>query len=142
MSAVGSKLAIFTLAMLAIGGALCYPAALWGGQVGQIALLAAWSLSVIPGWVLLAAHALVRSPRQGVFLALGSTTCRLLFVGFGSLVIFNQGWLPEQQFAVWVIVCYLAALAVETGLMLRSAPRLDESAAAMAFSLLVNPRGR
>ena len=142
MSALAIRLGVFTLAMAALGCALLIPATLWGGAAGRGALLAAWVLSVIPGCLILAAHSLVQTPQQGVFLALGSTTVRLLFVAFGALVVINQGFLPEFQFAVWVVACYLGALAIETGLVLRNSQRLDDSAARMALMLLVNPGGR
>lgn len=140
MSTVGGRLAVFTLAMLALGGALAYPAELWGGSQGRTALLAAWLLSVIPGWVLLALQSLIKTPQQGVFLALGSTTGRLLFVGFGTLVVLGQQIAPPDQLGVWVIACYLGALAIETGLMLQGARA--SASPADAFSLLFGSGGR
>jgi hypothetical protein len=142
MSSIGLKLAQFTAVMAVFGGLLSVPAGYWGGGNGQIALLAAWLLSVVPGWLTLSAGWFVRSPQQGVLLALGATVVRLLFVAFGTLVILQQGAFPELQFAVWVVSCYLGALGVETGLVLRGAPPVDGSSAAMALSLLVNPGGR
>lgn len=141
MSSVGGRLAVFTLAMLAVGGALAYPAGLWGGAPGQWSLLAAWLLSAIPGWLILSLQGLIKSPQQGVFLALGSTTGRLLFVGFGTLAVLGQQVLPQQQFAVWVIVCYLAALGIETGLMLRGA-KVAGGSPLESLSLLLAPGGR
>ncbi len=142
MTGVGGKLGTFALAMIALGAPLCVPAGLWGGGAGCLALLAAWLLSFVPGCLILAAHHWIRSPQQGVLLALSSTVVRLLFVASGALVIFTQHLLPEMQFAVWVLVCYFAALAVETGLVLRGSPQGDSSPAALAVSLLFNPESR
>jgi hypothetical protein len=122
MSGIGVKLGLFTVAMIALGGLLMYPASIWGGEIGRMSLLAAWCLAVVPGWGVLASQGFARTPQMGVFVALGSTVGRLLFVGFGVLVILNLRVLPELQFAVWVVVCYLAALVAETALALPGKP--------------------
>ncbi len=119
MTSPGYKLALFTLAMLALAGVLLYPAGLWGGLQSQWALAVAWALAVVPGWVVLAAHAMVKTPQQGVMLALGSTVGRMLFVGLGALLVIQMRQLPEFQFSVWIVACYLAALLIETGLVLQ-----------------------
>jgi hypothetical protein len=124
------------MAMIALGGALAFPAELWGGASGRSALLAAWLLVVVPGWGVLLGQGLVKSPLQGVAFALGSTVGRLLFVGLGFLAIVRRFPVPEFQFAVWVVACYLAALAVETLLVLRSA------SAAAGFAPLFHLGGR
>lgn len=118
MSALGSKLIVFTAAMLALLGALLYPAGLWGGTLSQAALGIAWSLAVIPGWLVLIAQRLVVTPQQKLYLTMAAMVGRLLFVGVGALFVITLRQLPELQFAVWVVVCYMAALLAETGLVL------------------------
>ena len=136
-----ASLGVFTAAMAALGGGLAYPAGLWGGDQGRMSLLAALILSTIPGWLTLLAHSLARTPQQKVLVGLASTTGRLLFVGAGALVLINMGQLPQQQIAVWLIVCYFAALFVETGLVLRGSKSAGESALS-GFAPLFNLGGR
>jgi hypothetical protein len=94
--------------------ALSGPAFIVGGGAGLQALTLAALVCFLPGWLVLARFGRLSAERpvSGLVVGMG---LRLLVVLAAALVIcFERPDLRAAAFIVWLIPCYLVALAVET----------------------------
>lgn len=104
--------------------ALSGPAAALAGRKALEGLTYAAVLCLLPGWLtfVMAAGLAASSGRRQVLAVLGGTAVRLLAVLGGGLAV--RVWRPHlgfQEFLVWLVVFYLAALVVETRSLLKQA---------------------
>lgn len=102
---------------------LAGPVALWLGPVGLEGLSYAALLCLVPGWLVFWVTCRYRVPSIHAAVVLLGTGFRLAFVLLGLLAVRSvRPQLGFQEFQLWLIVFYLAALAVETLLVARQAP--------------------
>jgi hypothetical protein len=109
-------------AMVAVlWGLLLYPAYRIGGSDAVFGLSVSAGLCLVPGWVVfLIASRFLDAASQMPIVVIGGSVLRLVFVLLGVLVV--QGmWegLTFTEFVVWLLLFYMATLAVETRLMLK-----------------------
>lgn len=111
-------LAVFSVVLW---GLLLYPAYAMGGRDGVQGLTFAAALCLIPGWlVLLIGSRFTDAGSQMPMVVLGGSALRMLFVLVGMLVVrSSREDLQFHEFVLWLLVFYLAMLAVETRWMLK-----------------------
>ena len=99
---------------------LSAPAWWIAGWAGLEGLTIAAVLCLVPGWlVFLLASGYGFANFQAVAV-LGGMTLRMLFVLAGTLIVLStRSHLRLKEFVIWLLVFYLAALAVETGIVLK-----------------------
>jgi hypothetical protein len=123
---------------LLIGGSLIawallvYPAFLLGGEVGVAYSAFAASLCLAPALATMAAAewAFRRSPDLFFLLVFGGTGVRMFVVlGVALAVRHNLPYFQQGGYWLWVLVCYLITLALETTLLLagRTTPGTPQS---------------
>jgi hypothetical protein len=116
---------------LGLGLLLAFPARAIGGPAALEGLTYAALLCVVPGCLVFLVVPLFSSAgTPAPFIILAGTGLRMLSVLVGILAI--QALRPDlgfKEFVVWVLAFYLALLAIETWLVLRSAA--DESASSV-----------
>lgn len=112
------RLALATTGLWTI---LLLPAWLLAEWNGILGLTISAGLCVIPGWVVFFAGPRYVAPdSQALFLALGGTGLRMVFVLVGMLGV--RAVLPQlgfREFTLWLLVFYLATLVIETWMVLR-----------------------
>jgi hypothetical protein len=105
-------------------GLLLYPAYRIGETDAVFGLSISAALCVVPGWlVFLTASRYRDAGSQLPIVVIGGSVLRLLFVLVGTLAV--QGAWPGlgfKDFVLWLLVFYMATLAVETRLMLKVQP--------------------
>ena len=119
---VGARCGLLVVAALVTWGLACVPAWWLGGRPALEGLTIAAVLCLLPGLlVFLCVSWVVSSGSQMPFVVLAGSGLRMLFVLAGMLAV--QSLRPElgfREFVVWLLVFYLAMLAVETSLVLKS----------------------
>lgn len=118
------RLAVATAGLWVI---LLLPAWLLAGWNGIQGMTISAGLCVVPGWVVFFAGPRYVAPGSlSVFLALGGTGLRMVFVLVGMLGV--RAALPElgfREFTLWLLVFYLATLVIETWMALGQSAGTD-----------------
>jgi len=116
---LGGRLAMLTTGMLVVGlilGAIALGVAGWLGVEGVAYSV---GLCLVPGWLTLLLSELLRVRSLSPYVVLVGGALRMLFVLVGLLVVSTlRPDLGFRQFTVWLLVSYLVALAIETGVIL------------------------
>jgi hypothetical protein len=102
-------------------GLLLYPAYRIGGRDALIGLSVAAGLCLVPGWIVFVIASRIHGAgSQLPVVVIGGSVLRLLFVLLGVIVV-QGAWqgLGFTEFVVWLLLFYMATLAVETRLMLK-----------------------
>lgn len=106
-----------------LGGLWCLllaPAWWLGGWAGLEGLSIAALLCLIPGWLVFLFGSGYGLAGLQVAVVVRGMALRMLFVLGGTLLILTtRRHLGVRDFVVWLLVFYLAALAVETGILLK-----------------------
>jgi len=123
--------ALLTAATAGLWLLSAWPAWSLAGRTGLEGLTLAAGLCLVPGWLAFFLSARYRVAKSQVQVVLLATTMRMLFVAVGTLAARQlRPDLRLREFLVWVIVFYLATLAIETALLLKqpssSTPPPDE----------------
>ncbi len=92
-----------------------------GGLTGRASLQAGFAslLCLVPGWLVFLLVAGYRVPNSGLLVMLAGTGLRMVFAGGG--VLYVKSLQPEMwttSFPLFVVLCYLVALVVETGFVI------------------------
>ncbi|MEI8380882.1 MAG: hypothetical protein WCJ09_12180 [Planctomycetota bacterium] len=124
MKSLGGRLLVLVLGMLVIG-LLLAPIAY--GTVGLAAIEGlgySLLLCLIPGLLTLLLSELLRETSFSPYVVLAGGGLRMVFVLLGLLAVNSlRPDLGFREFTIWLLVCYLAALAVETAVILAPAAR-------------------
>ena len=126
MKSLGGRLLTMAGGMLVIGlllAPIAYGTAGWPGVEGLgYSLL----LCLVPGLLTLWLAELLRHSDLSAYVVLAGGGLRMFFVLAGMFVVSSlRPDLGFREFTVWLLVCYLAALAVETAVILTPAQRGD-----------------
>jgi len=106
-------LAIASLWLLSI-----WPAQHFFGLAGIEAAAVSAISCLLAGWLTFVFAARVRQPRMQAFAVLFGMVIRGIFALLGALSMQYLLGLPFENYLIWLCIFYLAALALETGLML------------------------
>lgn len=110
---------LFTTGMLCCGCLEAAVAYLWVGATGIEGVLYSILLCLIPGWLTIYSSALLKQTQLAVYTVLVGTGLRMTFVLLGLLGIGAiRPDLGFREFVVWLIPSYLAALAIETSVLI------------------------
>jgi len=124
VKSLGGRLLVLVLGMLVIG-LLLAPIAY--GTVGLAAIEGlgySLLLCLIPGLLTLLLSELLRETSFSPYVVLAGGGLRMVFVLLGLLAVNSlRPDLGFREFTIWLLVCYLAALAVETAVILAPAAR-------------------
>jgi hypothetical protein len=133
---LGGRLVLFAVGMLLLGFVLL-PVAYAVGSVGGLEGVAySLVLCLIPGLLTIWGAEFLRHPDLSAYVVLLGTSVRLVFVLAGVFVVSAaRPLLGFWQFTVWLIPCYLVALALETAVVLLSVSSGSEVRAASAVSV-------
>lgn len=114
---------MFTAVMAVLGGLAALVCHTVAGAPGVEAVVWAFALCVVPGWVVLVAERMVRSPKHLLMLVLIGTGVRMAIVLAGALVLLAvRSGLPREPFLCSLLVFYLVSLAWETKALSRALP--------------------
>ncbi len=119
LKTLGGRLVALTAGMLVVGMLLAVIAYGVSGLLGLEGLAYSLILSLIPGLLTVFAGELLRHRNLSAYVVLVGGGFRMLFVLLGMFAV--SALRPDlgfRQFTVWLIVCYLVALALETALVL------------------------
>lgn len=119
MKTLGGRLLALTAGMVAAGIPLAGIAYGVSGLPGLEGLAYSLLLCLIPGLLTVFAGGLLKHRDLSAYLVLIGGGFRMLFVLLGMFAV--SALRPDlgfRQFTVWLIVCYLVALALETGIIL------------------------
>ncbi len=123
MQSLARRLAVFTLGMLVCGGLEAVIASGLVGLRGVEGVAYSVLLCLVPGWLTIYAGELMRHVDLSAYVVLVGTAVRLLFVLLGMVTISAiRPDLGFREFTVWLIVGYLASLALETWMVLLPSP--------------------
>ena len=126
MVASGVSGAWLLLAAAGLVAVCAGPAYYLAGPSGLEGLGYAAFLCLLPGGLALALQGLARTDALRVTLAMAASALRLMLVLAGVLFLrMSRPDLGVKEFFVWLILFYLATLAVETGLLLQSRSRVS-----------------
>ena len=124
MKSLGGRLLALVLGMLLIG-LLLAPVAY--GAIGLAAVEGlgySLLLCLIPGLLTLLLSDLLRGTSLSPYVILAGGGLRMIFVLLGLVLVNSlRPDLGFREFTIWLLVCYLAALAVETAVILAPAAR-------------------
>ena len=99
---------------------LAAPAMWAAGSAGLEGLTIAAVICLVPGWLVFLFASGYGSPNSQAVAVLGGMLLRMVFVLVGTVVVYSmRPDLRLREFYVWLLVFYLATLAVETALILR-----------------------
>ncbi len=124
MKSLGGRLLALVLGMLVIG-LLLTPIAYGTVGLGAVEGLGySLLLCLIPGLLTLLLSELLRETSLSPYVVLAGGGLRMVFVLLGLLAVNSlRPDLGFREFTIWLLVCYLAALAVETAVILTPAAR-------------------
>ncbi len=127
--------AILTGAIVLLWLVVLWPAYQLGGRTGVEGASWAAALSLVPGWLVFAALGLYRAAAPAVAQIVLGLVLRMGVVLGGFLVLKTaRDEFGTWNFTVWLLVFYLASLAVETWCLAGDAARESGSATAEAIS--------
>ncbi|GAB4143770.1 MAG: hypothetical protein Tsb009_15090 [Planctomycetaceae bacterium] len=120
----------FVAAVLGLWLLLAAPAYLVARADGLEGLVYAAFLCLVPGLIVLAIASRAKDAgKQAMISILGGMVLRLLFVVAGIMVVKSyRPWWGMKEFVLWVLVFYLATVAIETKMVVASL-RLSSSEA-------------
>ena len=122
-AASGSRLLLVAAGLVVVCAG---PAYYLAGPAGLEGLGYAAFLCLLPGCLALMLQGLARTDALRVTLAMAASGLRLLLVLAGVISVrMARPDLGIKEFFVWLILFYLATLAVETGLLLQSRSRIS-----------------
>ena len=116
------RLAQFVGAVVVLWALLAGPAYFLAQRDGLEGLTYAAILCLTPGLVVMAVASRVRDTSQQAMVAiLGGMLLRLVFVLVGVMVIqSSRPYLKLREFIIWLLVFYMATMAIETRMVLAS----------------------
>ena len=119
MKTLGGRLMALTGGMLAVGLLLGLIAFGVSGLPGVEGLAYSLILCLIPGLLTVFLGEFLKQGDRSAFLVLAGGGFRMLFVLLGMVAVSSlRPDLGFREFTVWLIVCYLVALALETAVIL------------------------
>jgi hypothetical protein len=99
---------------------LAGPAMWLAGSAGLEGLTIAAAICLVPGWLVFLFASGYGSPNFQAVAVLGGMLLRMAFVLVGTVAVYvARPDLRFREFFVWLLVFYLATLAVETALILK-----------------------
>jgi len=119
LKTLGGRLVALAAGMLVVGLLLAVVAYGVAGFLGLEGLAYSLILCLIPGLLTVFAGELLKHRGLSAYVVLVGGGFRMLFVLLGMFAV--SALRPDlgfRQFTVWLIVCYLVALALETALVL------------------------
>jgi hypothetical protein len=119
LKTLGGRLVALTAGMLVVGLLLAVIAYGVSGLLGLEGLAYSLILCLIPGLLTVFVGELLKHRDLSAYVVLVGGGFRILFVLLGMFAV--SALRPDlgfRQFTVWLIVCYLVALALETALVL------------------------
>lgn len=122
VKSLGGRLLALAGGMLSVGLLLAPIAYGTVGVIGVEGLCYSLLLCLIPGLLTLLLSELLRGTSLSPYVVLLGGGLRMLFVLLGLLAVNSlRSDLGFKEFTIWLLVCYLAALAVETAVILAPA---------------------
>lgn len=116
---LGGRLLMLTAGMLGLGILLAAVAFGVAGLPGVEGLVYSLLLCLVPGLLTVVFGEYLKKYDLAAYIVLVGGGLRMVFVLAGMFAV--SAWRPDlgfRQFTVWLIVCYLVALALETAVIL------------------------
>ena len=124
MKTLSGRLMALTVGMLAVGALLAPVAYGVSGVLAVEGLAYSLVLCLVPGLLTVFLGVILKGDSQSAYLVLAGGGFRMLFVLLGMFAVSSlRQDLGFRQFTVWLIISYLAALALETAVILAPAAR-------------------
>ena len=119
MQSLARRQVVFTLGMLFCGVVGAAVALGWVGVKGVEGVTYSVLLCLVPGWLTIYAADLMRQRSLAAYIVLVGTGLRILFVLLGLMAVATlRQDLGFREFTVWLVASYLAALVLETWIVL------------------------
>jgi len=121
MQSLARRQTVYTTGMLLVGGLEAAIAFGVVGLPGVEGVVCSVLLCLVPGWLTIYVSSLIQGSEIAPYAVLLGTGFRMCFVLVGLLAIRSvRPDLGFREFAVWLVVNYLVALALETWIVLVS----------------------